>query len=320
MQRERNEFELKMCRSMGAALLLALSLTGCRSHLSAPAVTLQNATAPVVDQAEAAYRGAVELHDVRVDYDAAAQFDKPGAKYDPKGIVPLLSSSDVDVRLATLSAFQLYTSSLVEITSGTSSPALDAASISVGTSLSNLGNTVGTTFASALNPSATTDAPPISVGTQNAISTAFNALGRFLVNRQIKRFLPDLVEKMDPTVDSLCKLLEKDIDILQSQEKLDYGFILNQQDLFIRNSSSNGLTGEDRRDQIMKLPGFVRQWRSTDGALTQLRAAVVKLASTHHALAVQAGGNNQETVREKLADLVAAGSDLGKFYSSLPTS
>jgi len=48
-----------------------------------------------------------------------------------------------------------------------------------------------------------------------------------------------------------------------------------------------------------------------------LRAAIVRLALTHHALAADAQGNNPESLKSKLGDLEAAGSELGRFYSSL---
>ena len=58
------------------AVLLSLGLTGCVKPFATHSVALANATAPVVDQATAAYQAAEKLHDIRVDYDAVAEFDK----------------------------------------------------------------------------------------------------------------------------------------------------------------------------------------------------------------------------------------------------
>lgn len=319
-------------------VLLPLALTGCVKPLATHTVALASATAPVVDQATAAYQAAEKLHDIRVDFDAVAEFDNPQTVYNPRNIQPLLSPKDIDIRLAVLKAFQCYVSSLVDITNNVQSPSLESASKSVGGSLASLGDTFAPSFASALGitPSTTTGtsgatsttttststSAAISTAQQNGISTAVNALGLYLVGRKIKTELPPIIVKMDASVEALCKLLEKDIDILQSQEKIDYDFIINHQTLFIRQNSTsatNGLNPQERREQIMKLPGIVRQERLTDTELTQLRASIVRLELTHHALAAEAQGNNPESLKDKLAELAAAGNDLGKFYSSLPT-
>ena len=331
----RTSFSEKSASRGIVALLLALSLTGCTSSLAKHSVALSAATAPVVDQASAAYRNAESLHDIRVDYDAVTEFDAKQPVYNPRTIQPLLSEKDIQVRLAVLAALQCYAQSLVEITSGLNSPALDAASASLGSSLSSLGNTFAPSLESALGiaaepaptqttattsanavPTTPSPAPAISTATQNGISTAVNALGQFLVSKKIKSELPQKIKDMDPHVRALCELLEKDIDILQSQEKLDYNSLINGQTQFIQTSK---LDPQLRREQIMKLPKIVRQQRLTDEQLTELRAAIVRLALTHHALAADAQGNNPESLTSKLAELAAAGSNLGKFYSSLPT-
>ncbi len=328
---------MSRCRRAARALLFAVGAAGCKGPAATHAVALQAATAPVVDQAEAAYRAAVELHDVRVDFDAAAQFDKAEPVYNPRTIKPLLSTRDIDVRLAVLTGFQLYVKSLAALAGGTDTTALDAASTSVGTGLTTLGNTVGPVFASALGlaPAAGSafasetstgtaiDTTPISPAARNGVSTALEALGLYLERKQINRDLPEIVGKMDGTVESLCQLLEKDLDILTNQETLDYNFIIDQQTLFLRLHTPNqtdALGSLDRREQIMKLPGVVRQWRSTDAELRQLKAAIVKLSITHHALAAELQGNSPASLKEKLAELEAAGSALGRFYSSLPTT
>ena len=67
----------------------------------------------------------------------------------------------------------------------------------------------------------------------------------------------------------------------------------------------------------MKLPELARQQKQAALQLKVLRAALVKLELTHHALAAELQGNNPESIKQKLADLGAAGGNLGKFYSSL---
>ena len=119
---------------------------------------------------------------------------------------------------------------------------------------------------------------------------------------------------MDPQIAALCDLLEKDLDTLRDVESLDYNFILDQQTLFLRTAQ---LDPEQRREQIMKLPAIVRQRRDTDQKIARLKASIAHLAIVHHALAVEAQGQNPESLQEKMADLEQAGESLGKFYSSL---
>jgi hypothetical protein len=313
--------------TVALTVALSLSATGCLSSIHQPSVALSAATAPVVDQAADAYRSVQSLHDLRIDYDAVTEFDNTSPVYNPRKIQPLMSERDVQVRLAVLEAFQCYTKTLVEITNGTSSPQLDAASKSVGESLADLGNTLAPpSAATAIAATTTTDAasaasPPPSFITpdmQNGISTAVEALGQFLVSRTIKKELPQKIREMDPHLQSLCELLIKDIETLQDQERRDYDSIIDRQTLFIRQSKS--LADQERRAEIMKLPETVRLQRTADDKLTDLRAGIVRLSLTHHALAADAQANNPESLTAKLSDVAAAGNDLGKYYSSLPAS
>jgi hypothetical protein len=333
------------CRVTTAVLLYSLTLTtGCLSSLNKRATALDVATAPVVDQAGAAFNSANRIHNVRVGYDAVSQFDAATPVYNPRNIQPLMSDKDIQVRLAVLAAFQEYVKSIVAITSGTDSPQLQAAAKSAGENLTNLGNALAPSVESALGiaPAAAsttqttvtttsgntttstsstspTPAPAISGAVQNGIITAVDALGQFLINRKTRKELPPIIVSMDPHVRTLCELLESDIAILKDQESRDYDFIIDQQTLFIREPSSK-LDPEQRREQIMKLPGIVREERASTQQLTQLSAGIVRLEIAHHALAAEAQSNNSQSLKTKLGDLEAAGSDLGNFYSSLPTN
>jgi hypothetical protein len=309
-------------------LLCSLMLTtGCLSSINKRATAVDVATAPVVDQASAAFNTANSIHNLRVDFDAVSQFDSPTPVYNPRNIQPLMSDKDIQVRLAVLAAFQEYVKSVVAITNGTDSSQLQAAAKSAGENLSNLGNALAPSVESAAASTTTsgdttktsaTPTPVISAPVQNGITTAVDALGQFLINRKTRKELPPIIVSMDPHVKTLCDLLESDIAILKDQESRDYDFIIDQQTLFIREPSSK-LEPEQRREQIMKLPGIVREERSSTQQLTQLSGAIARLELAHHALAAEAQGNNPQSLESKLGDLEAAGSDLGNFYSSLAT-
>jgi hypothetical protein len=306
--------------------VLIISIFGCRLPLNDSVLALDAATAPVVDQAAATYREANALHNLRIDYDAVTQFDAKDPVYNPRKLEVLLSDKDIEARLAVLEAFQVYTKSLCAITSGTNPKELGEASSAVGGELSSVVNTLAPSIDKALGIAAgdgSTVGTAISPDVQNGISTGLFALGKFLVNRKIKNELPGKIAEMDPHVQALAKVLENDIDVLQDQERRDYDRIINLQTLYIRESSTAGqgpdsvLGPDQRRREIMKLPGIVRKQRAADEKLSTLRAAIVLLAQTHQQLTADAQNKNPESFKEKLQDLANAAKELGTFYSSL---
>ena len=309
-------------------LLLSSSILGCRSPLNDSALALDAATAPVVDRAAATYRAANALHNLRVDYDAVTQFDAVDPVYDPRKLEVLLPEKDIEARLAVLKGFQVYVKSLCAITSGTDPKELGAAASSVGGELSSIGNTLAPALNTALGVAASdTGSTPTAVSpdVQNAISTGVYALGKFLVSRKVKSELPGKIVEMDPHVQALARILEDDIDVLQDQERRDFNRIVNLQTLFIRENSNPGpaphgsLGPEQRRTEIMKLPGIVRKQHAAEQKLSTLRAAIVLLAKTHQELTAEVQSKNPESFKDKLQDLANAAEELGTYYSSLST-
>jgi hypothetical protein len=302
-------------------LLLSAAVCGCRlQHLEDSTLALDAATAPVVDQAAAAYRDANALHNLRLDYDAVAEFDAQEPVYNPRNIQVLLSDKDIEARLAVLAAFQVYTKSLCAIVSGTNPPELGEASANLGGKLTTLANTLAPTIEKAAgvakSDGGSAPGPAISSEAQNAISTGIDALGKFLITRKVKAELPSKIAEMDPHLQALATLLESDIDILQDQGHRDYNRIINLQTLEIRENNKPG--DSQRRAEIMKLPEIARKQRRAEEKLTALRAAVVNLAKTHQQLVADAKGT-PESLKEKLGDLANAANELGSFFSSLST-
>jgi hypothetical protein len=326
------------CAAIALVLCAGLAATGCvPSSLPKQVSMLSAATAPVVDQASQAYHTAQAIHGQRLNYDAAAAFDKTSV-FTPGSIQDWPPDDDIDTRLATLKAFQLYVKDLGAIAGGPDSPGLDAASKSMGSTLTTLGNslappvesalgvtpapasttqtTVTTTTGSTTTTTTSSDSTPppfISATVQNGISTAFFALGKFLNERTVDKELPQEIEKMDPHVEALCQLLAKDIELIQQQEKQDSNDIIDKQTDFLRDAK---LDPEERRVEFMKLPEMAREQRANDQKLTDLHTAIVHLELAHHALAAAAQGNNPETFAQRLQDVIAIGESLGKFYSS----
>lgn len=314
-----------------SAALAACFFAGCAStQINQHATAFSASLAPVVDQSAAAYHDAVALHALRDDYEAVVAYENKDASYNPRNTTPLLAEHDIQTRLAVLAALQVYSQSLIQITQSNSSPQLDAASTSAGANLTSLGNNLAPSVAAVLGistsasttSSTTAPAPALSPQVQNGISTAVNALGQFLVSRTVAKELPTKIESMDPTIQLFCRTLAGDIQALDDIEQHDYDRILNLEKQFILEDEQPGHTTDPQalRAEIMRLPEIARQQHEAHDKLAALRDALNNLALTHHALAAAAQGNNPQSITDKLSEFSAAGSSLGKFYSSLPTS
>jgi len=312
--------------TLAATLSVCLLMSGCMGGMKKHSDALSAATAPVVDAAEKAYKDANAIHDLRVNYDAAVEFDKTDKVYNPRNITPLLSEKAIDVRLAMLKSLQLYVKNVAALTNGTESKELDEASSSLAGGIAGLGNlflppgssseTITQTV-DGQSQTITTTSPTnaISSGAQNGIAVAVNALGQYLGARKVKKELPGIIVKLDPQIEKMCDAMAKDVDALKSEELIDFNFMINQQTLFLRENKT--MDAGERRAMIMKLPEVVRRHQASDEQLDDLKAGLFKLKMTHHALAAEAQGNNPEGLKAKVADLSSAGAGLGKYYSSL---
>jgi hypothetical protein len=321
----RSLWEMERVTQRGAQLMavavtaLCFVASGCApATLQKHTVALSEATAPVVDQAAAAYNEANSIHQTRMDYDAVAVFEQDHSVEKLRIVHPLIPEDGLNVRLAVLKALQLYPQRLAAIENDTESPALDSASTSLGTGLANLGNTVlPASAATGSGATSTAPSPAISSQSENILITGANALGRFLASRIIKKDLQPKIVEMDPTIESLCKMLADEVGFIHDAETKDFDHVLDQQKQFLMDPNVK-LSEVERRNEIMDMQKLVRQQADADAHLTELKYAIGKLALTHHALAAEAQGNNPESLKQKLSDLVTAGKSLGTFYSSLP--
>lgn len=318
-------------------------LAGCSpAPLNRQSIALSGALAPVIDQSNEAYREADAVHNMREDYEAVVAYQNKDATYNPRTAPQLLTDKEIQTRLSALTALQVYSQSLIQITSGTSSPDMDAAAASVGNNLTSLGNDLAPSINSVLGiagPAAVTTAtaetgstgttsftstsaatPALSPQARNGISAAVNALGQYLVSRKIEKELPAKIVEMDSHVEALCRVLADDVQTLKNVQSRDYDRILDLEKQFILEDEKPGTNAnpEALRAEIMRLPEVARRQREANERLGALHGALLNLALTHHALAAEAQHNNPEGLKEKLSELAAAGKNLGTFYSSLP--
>jgi hypothetical protein len=228
-----------------------------------------------------------------------------------KDLTPLLTEDQLDARITVLDGLKAYAASLVELTSGKATPDQTAAATAAGSSLQGLNKSVATTFSTAIP-----NAPVMSDATANGISTAVLALAQYLSSRKVKGALPKVTQDMNPQVQTLCKLLEDDIVVLRRQADVDYQQLATDQDGFIRHEGA-ALNPIQHREEVGKLVAIAVEQKANDALLTKLQSALTTLVLTHQALAAAAQGNNPESLSQKIADLQAAGTDLGNYYKSL---
>jgi len=300
-------------------MLLAASLclltAGCMKPVKEHTTALAAATAPVIDQAAAAYQAANAIHEKRADYDAIATFEKDHSTDKLRILHPLMADKDVELRLKILKAFQLYVKTLVAITNGTESKELDDASKSLGDDLTGLGNTVAPTVESALGIPVASAATTVTTSTSETggITTTTATTTK---TPAIEKNLPPLIIKLDPQVTSLCKTMIGEIDALSDAETIDFNYLLGQEKQFVMDPGIT-LSEVERRNEIAKMQELVREQHAAAVQLSGLRGAIIKLAMTHHALAEELAKANPGSLKDELKELIAAGEGLGKFYSSL---
>jgi hypothetical protein len=300
--------------AVAVTFVFSVGIGGCLSPYAKHAEAFSAATNTVIDSSEDAYRGANKL---RLDEQVAAavfDYDKNPAWSPYKDYKPLLTPDQLNARIKVLDGLKAYAASLVELTSkpsGAEEAALQSAAEGIGDNLLSLNQNVATNFSS-LN------APVMSTTQANIASTAVLGLADYLRARKVKGSLPKVTQEMNPHIQELCSLLDSDIHILRRQADVDYQTLVTQLDQSIRHEG-NANSPYERRMEVGSLIQIAQQQTANDELLSKLQAALHSLALTHQALAAAAQGNNPESIQAKIAELEAAGKDLGAFYNSLPT-
>jgi hypothetical protein len=308
-----HEFPCTMHHRQSLPALLGVSLfllAGCSlSPLARNTASFSSAASLVVDNTQNAYRTAVRLNEEAQASLLVARFDS-AQPMDPHSIRPLIDDKGLKTRTEVLNGLQAYAQTIADLSNGVSSPKLDEAAAACGANLKSLGDALATSTSIGINVSATE---------ANAASTAFKALGDFLVNRQVRSSVPKVIHEMAPHIEALANLLSSDITTLRDQSGRDYEQLLAQQDSFIRHAGSS-LSATERRAEIERLPRILARKQATDDMLGELQTSVRKLAETHHALAVSATSKDSLSLQARIADLRASAEGLATFYQSLSAS
>lgn len=304
-------------------LMASVFLTGCvkqvRSTVPAFAQAAELTSTNVqgaFESVNAAYGDAQNLH-YAVTYDG---------KVDPSTIsAGWLKAEDLNVRLQILQGLKQYASELNSLTGSNDVDNLNQASTAVGSSLTALSKTAPF--------QKITKQLPASFASEAA--TAVNALGNWLIEQKLAKNLPPLIEKMDPNIQSICKLLVADIGSVNTDPGkpaegsglrevlwIQYNSIILSQNQYILHNQCNGaeaptncFSPEARFAEIQKLLALLRQRSAADQTLQQVQVTVKQLAQAHTEL-VKAAQTKQRLTAD-LGDLLVEAQRLDTYYKSL---
>ncbi len=295
----------------GALLLTALS-TGCSlSPLAKPVAAFSTAANQVITSSEDAYRAANQLRQDEQMAAAVFAYDRKPSWSPYTDTRPLLTPDQLDARIKVLDGLKAYADSLVVITGSQSSKDVDTAATGVGANLRTLSSTAATDLKSSAASSS------MNASEAAGVSTAIRALADYLIAKKVKGSLPKVTQEMDPVITTLCNLLDSDLTVLRRQADVDYQALIEDEDQFIRHPPAP-LDAAEHREEIGKLITMAAQQKANDELLAKLQTALHTLEVTHQALTAAAQGNDAESVRQKIAELAAAGQNLATFYKSLP--
>ncbi len=312
---------IKSCASIthgaGLAVTFTLMTTGCTVTLTPLAkhtAAFSKATASIVDSSEDAYRSAIKLHHEEQVAKAVSAYnnDPNWSPYTALG-TPLLTPEQLDARIKVLDALKVYAQSLVELTNAKKQYApVGLAAAAAGTNLQTL-STAATPYLQKLFPGMSA----MSTTEANGVSTAIAGIVGLLINDEVKKSLKKTTQDMNPNVKALCGLLDSDVKILRRQANVDYQTLLTDDNQLLTHNQIDPVL---RRNEVGKLMELADRQQANDALLEKLQKALVSLALTHEALAAAAQGNNPESIKQRAADLVNAGQELGNYYKSLSSS
>jgi hypothetical protein len=298
----------------GVMLVSCVSLSGCSlmfSPLAKRSAAFGNAASAVLRDSSNAY-DTVE----RTTYNASVSslvldFDKSG--FDRNKIKSFLPAKDLEVRQNLLRGLQAYSDNLAEVAGDKSFTSLDKQSTTLSAALVSL----------AANGELQKLIPGASADESKGLATAIDTLARVLIERKRRKELPGIISKMQPVLEQICDLLDKDLGNKPTNRTGGSGLrdqlwnmydqlIDNQVDYIAKNGSR--LSPAEKATEISKLPQLVAEQQSADAALAHTQLALRDLVKTHRALLMSEGNG---AFQDRFNELVEDGQQIGAFYSGL---
>jgi hypothetical protein len=291
---------------------MILVWSGCGlSPLAKRSAAFGNAATIVVRDSSNAYE-TVE----RATYDAAVgalvlDFESTG--FDRTKIKPFLSAYDLDVRQQILRGLQSYADGLAEVAGDRALAPVDEQGKVLSEALVKL----------SANGDLKSVLPGVTEAEAKGLATAVDTLAKVLIERKRRKQLPTIIARMQPVLERICDLLDKDLGMKPLNGHAGHGLrneLWNQYDNLIGNetdyifANKSRFTPSEKAAEIARLPQMVAKQQSADSALASTQEAARQLVSTHRVLLAP---QSEGTFRSRLHELIEDGERIAAFYSSL---
>jgi hypothetical protein len=278
---------------------------------------------PALEQVAATYTNANALHTLQEQALLVDRFSTQG--YKPGQLTDFMKQDQLEARLNAIHVLSDYSTLVADLALGkreaemlaktkslsaatgaavktstqTSSDtstktATDTNTLSTATKLSSTQTNTGSVTGSATNSATTTTTSSanklMTPQQMNYLIGGLDAAIKPFIHHMVRKRLPVIMEKADPTIQQICSLLSADLLTLKSQAKSDYTILLMNQDQFVQKNMYK-FTPLELRVETEKLYQIERDAAKSDSDLTHAAEAVKRLAQAHH-----------ELVKEKVHD------------------
>ena len=242
----------------------------------------------------------------------AADYEKKG--FNPNSVTRFLPPEEMNLRLQVLEALQVYADKLSEIMDDKKLEEFDSQTRSFGEGMLKLKD----------NPAIKEFAPK-----ENGVkifTAAVDALGHWFIEYRRENGLKRIVQALDSSVQDICKLLIEDIGAvpdsdgkgghgLRGQLRNQYKELLKAHDSFLENNISK-FDPRTKREEIARLPEFVREQQTADATLAATQQAIKKLGETHSELVLSFDAPSPK-FKQLVRQLSNDGKRIGQFYKTI---
>lgn len=243
--------------------------------------------------------------------------------YDTKGFKPdsikrFLSPADINARVIVLKGLQKYSEKLTQIMGEAQLEKFDKETKKLGVALNSINSSiVKKNLLNFSKPSA---------NEIDAFTTAVNAIGRWFIEDKRKKEVKKIVVEMHSNIESICKLLKKDIGSENAETGIPKSGLRNQswrlykdtmkiQDSFIQYNKQK-LNPIVKRNEIKYLVSLASGQRRADETLKSIQNALTKLTDTHSKLN-EAFNKNTMEINNLIEQLTEEGKRIRDYYESL---
>lgn len=301
-------------------LMLLLSLGGCSTVSLTQVNQFSNASTELSDSAKKAFNLIDQVTVDRQLYSIAANPKEGPTDSSFNGLFKVASNDPqskakaerLKIRLDALEALSSYSSALKKIVEADVGSDIDAASLELNTSLTELKDNY---------QKATNDKPKIDNETIGLLATAVNAIGRAVVEEKKRTALKEIITKADPVVQQTAELISKDLG--SGTDLADYAHesLSNTrgsiQSAYNRERQSNNFTA--RLDLLSRARDVNAAENSVGGFFDAVSKGSAAIGKTHSALkaTVERDQFSSADISSALAELQKQAKAVKEFQQGL---